>query len=375
MNHDNESFKLDNQELAMIDRDIRATVERTTLRQAFLSTEAQEVGKLLHFRASNQGFLATPTGGKGRRLMHRQAIVNTTAFCVFFLFIFSMVFVVIHRPQQVDAQTVWEKTVSATLDPLAAGVRSYHVKRVISSVSNGQKIENIIEKWLQLPNLVRKETTVMVNGTATSYQAMGIDGRDQWSIEHSQYLNNGKNLAVVGAAGSPDDQQTRVRGQMLDDFPRLVQPASTTSRSLPPSPVIPSVPQSEDDLLQHTAACYHPTMQGEGTIAGRKAFILDLGSAICPPPGAPPAIKEVLHTLWIDKETFFVLKDVAKSPAGETITTSEVASIEFNIAISQPTFSFDPSHIQDAIIDDVRPQSFQSAQPPRKYTPGHEPGG
>jgi len=106
-------------------------------------------------------------------------------------------------------------------------------------------------------------------------------------------------------------------------------------------------------------------------VAGRRAYVLDLGSAHCPSPNALPGLPDVHHILWIDKETFFVLRDVATT-ANKPPVTFTVTFVEFNVAFPLGTFSFARPQAADAIIADVRPQPFRSANPPRKHPPGQE---
>jgi len=58
--------------------------------------------------------------------------------------------------------------------------------------------------------------------------------------------------------------------------------------------------------------------------------------------------------------------------ANKPPVTFTVTFVEFNVAFPLGTFSFARPQAADAIIADVRPQPFRSANPPRKHPPGQE---
>jgi len=362
-------------------RDVQAAVEQPLPR---MGCDGQQMRAFTSLPGHPPGGPALPAAPRRiprpeRAARYRRRMDIVAAITVFALCLGTVLASLGHGSQRVSAQEVWEKSVSATQNPGAAGIQNYHVKRTITSVLRGQPVEEMEEKWVALPDRMRSDTTIRIAGTVTGYQAMGLDGADRWSLERTPDTNDGRLLAVAGAADSPEDVRDRVRGAMLDDFPHLPQPASNdglppptmTTLTQPTSPALSSVPQSANELLRRAAACYHPIMAGEETIAGRQAYVLDLGVSSCLAANANEREKETQHILWIDTQTFFVLKDVL-TVGNVPAVTAAVTFVAFNVAVPSQPFSFVLPQEPDAIVVDVRPQPFRSANPPRTHAPGTE---
>jgi outer membrane lipoprotein-sorting protein len=96
---------------------------------------------------------------------------------------------------------------------------------------------------------------------------------------------------------------------------------------------------SESNLL----SCYDPELEGSATVAGRAVWVIDLGQASgCLPAtvgGEPIGGVRV----WVDKETYFVLKtELYEVPEQTVLFSAEVLEIEFNVPLDADLFTFTP---------------------------------
>jgi len=87
------------------------------------------------------------------------------------------------------------------------------------------------------------------------------------------------------------------------------------------------------------ADCYQPTLVGEDVVAGRPAYVLDLGVPLVPCASSPMPFYG-RHLLWIDHDSYFVLKNIPYHNAKADEVASEVTSIQYNLPLSSHLFSF-----------------------------------
>jgi len=99
----------------------------------------------------------------------------------------------------------------------------------------------------------------------------------------------------------------------------------------------PVEPTSLAEVVAAVAPDGHAVFKGEGTAAGRDVYVVEVE------PNCPSAIGAVIETLWIDKQTLFVLRDEQRSPDTLAITSAwEVTSIRYNTAIPDAVFAVPP---------------------------------
>ncbi|HST05631.1 MAG TPA: hypothetical protein VLQ48_12970 [Chloroflexia bacterium] len=107
------------------------------------------------------------------------------------------------------------------------------------------------------------------------------------------------------------------------------------------------------DALQKASTCYNPRLAGEQQVAGRAAYVVEMGATTCPSASMPDDNGPL--TFWLDKETYFVLKSVLRDTAGtHTIATTEVSSIAYNQGVANSVFTFTPP--AGATVADTRPR-------------------
>ncbi len=114
-----------------------------------------------------------------------------------------------------------------------------------------------------------------------------------------------------------------------------------------------------DSLLAAARSCYTPTVQSDERVAGWVAYVIDLGPTKCP--SADGAQYNGKRRLWVDRETFFTLKDVTYAAHdGHAIATREVTSVQYNAPIDPARFTYTPP--PGAAIHDFRPRPAPTAE-------------
>ena len=96
--------------------------------------------------------------------------------------------------------------------------------------------------------------------------------------------------------------------------------------------------------LQSASECATPERRADETVAGRATYVIDLGPSTCPSASMPETNGR--RVIWVDKETFFVLKaiqyDGRPGREGELYSTTEVTSVEYNVALAPELFTYSP---------------------------------
>ncbi|MGH7861534.1 MAG: LolA family protein, partial [Candidatus Dormibacteraceae bacterium] len=113
-----------------------------------------------------------------------------------------------------------------------------------------------------------------------------------------------------------------------------------------------------DAVLARASKCGTPSVTGTATVAGRSTDVIDLVPSKCPDVSTPELNGP--STIWVDQETFFVLKEVQYSGTdGKLLSTTEVTSIQYNVPVAPARFSFTPP--PGARIEDDRPKPTPAA--------------
>jgi len=258
-----------------------------------------------------------------------------------------------NRSQPVAAQDILQRAVVASQGRPVAGVRSFslHWESTDQEIMPDGRVRpttTSVDQWGAAPN---RWYTVQhgqrADGTGESWdEGVVSDGNNLWSYR----TDRGSTTAYVGALPA---------GVMV------------------PMPRIPiGIPwdgtQTAAGMAQLRAAlarCYQPQREGTATIAGRLAYVLDLGTTACSPgvtldasgtitplPSEPPALQG-RTLLWIDTETFFLLQSEHTAPDGTLQWRNTVTRISYNIPIPDDRFAYAPP--LGAAVTDFRPQEYQ----------------
>lgn len=296
-----------------------------------------------------------------------QAWVGLASVAALILAVMSGTFWWAGRPQSVSAAEILQRAIIAS-NPTTGGPQSFHLQWQETSTlhkageqSDTTYIETF-EQWVSRPDRwYAAERSQQPTALGHTFENVEIsDGKAQWS----QRTVDGDTSVMIGALSND-----RTRDQGLLTGPRIqsLTGGTFTAQNIP-------------DLLSQAMQCYHPTLEGEARVAGRSAYVVNLGQNSCrptnpqgtPPPTAhasasPAATSTVVPTpvprstapdqdrLWIDKETFLKLKEEYTTVTDQYTrsSVSEVMFVAYNVAIPDATFAYTPP--VGARMKDYRP--------------------
>ena len=113
------------------------------------------------------------------------------------------------------------------------------------------------------------------------------------------------------------------------------------------------------EMLQQARNCFAPIITGSAAIAGRDAYIVDLGATRCGTASGPEMQGRTM--IWVDKGTFFVLKIEQHSTTDDkVIVTSQVTGVQYNLSVDPAQFTFVPP--AGATLVDNRPKPALSSE-------------
>ncbi|MBI2954940.1 MAG: zf-HC2 domain-containing protein [Chloroflexi bacterium] len=245
----------------------------------------------------------------------------------------------------VQAQEILEKAAKVARTPAASGIHSlemtsaYWAKRVEPRFGRvGTEMRSETHTWWQTPNRWRRE----LKQTAPPEEAMA---------EPDVSVSDGQSVWDTQAGG---------KGVTINAW----EPQMDILHSLPAFEAfkVGSTADAMNDLeslFHDLRVCYDPELLPEESVAGRAAYVVDLGPTKCP--SASAASMNGRRIIWVDKETFFQLKSeqYGVDPSQGIIVTSEVTSIRFNGDMDPQLFTFTPA--ADATVQDYRPKPAPSA--------------
>ncbi len=262
------------------------------------------------------------------------------------LLLFGIYFIAA-RPAPVSAEEVVRRAQETAASPAAGGIKSFvSSESTVSRFGNPQagastgsatstedlEIRSETRRWYEYPNRWRIEssgTTVDSQGKelpnrAWRWLSVG-DGKDVWRHDA---LANDVTVHEIGVSSSGKSDSYGAEsplGQGTVDVLKALQAPNPNVR---------------------------PTLGAEDTVAGRRAYVLTfpIGSASASAPEFSGP-----RTIWVDTETYFVLKVVQYSSIdGKLLSTMEVTSIQYNAVIDPTLLAFIPP--LGAKVQDLRPK-------------------
>lgn len=224
----------------------------------------------------------------------------------------------ITRPKSVSAQEIVQKAAAASADLSATGIRGFELTR---------------ESSFQVDAQCDQPGTGTCTGETRLEEYVWYEAPGKWRIE----------LHFTSAGGKPADQSltTVADGQTIWSYDSSTRTTRITAGKLDGMKQEWLAPDGADlaAVLKEAAACHHPEVTGEETVAGRRAYVVSLGASTCP--SADAQILNGPETVWVDQETFFVLKQVILAGAGKPVVDQEtVREIHYNPSLSDTLFSF-----------------------------------
>ncbi len=235
----------------------------------------------------------------------------------------------------VSAAEVVDRAAAVAADPAAGGVSSFELLQVGTSELPGfPEVGFGTQVWYKRPDKWRFQRTFTSRSgqeTDVTHSVTVGDGPNIWSFDP------GQNSAQIssGSLGGPSESRFSLFGG--GDL---------------------------DAVLQQAKTCFDPVLEGEEKVAGRDAYVVDLGPTKCPSASGPEDTNGP-RRIWVDKETFFVLKDLNRSLDGRrVVSTRAVASVRYNVDLPDDLFTFTPP--PDATVIDTRPKPAPGADGFRK---------
>lgn len=226
------------------------------------------------------------------------------------------------RPTSVNAEELLGHARTAASDLQGVNVKSFEMK------------QTSFDLYVDDPN---STVTRAAQGETKTWYA----GSTRWRIETKSESPNQPPFEKITVADGEAQWDYNVTDRTVN-----VQRAEESGF---PAPSVLSL----DLLREDMSNCYDPKVMGEETIAGRAAFKVYLGPAKCR--SAAIWWLNGPHTIWIDKETYFVLKSEIRAENSDQISSKvEVTEIKYNLDFPNNLFTFTPP--ADAKINDMRPK-------------------
>jgi outer membrane lipoprotein-sorting protein len=243
------------------------------------------------------------------------------------------------RPDAVSAREIVERVQAVGSVPSANSVHSFAITTRITAepgagavfiaarpgdvvfagapVAGGERIDVEVQQWYEAPGKLRAESTIALPSGKTQFVLIN-DGRAVTSYSPAEAIAYKSGLPLAGAAPNAGGAV------------RVVGPGLAAA--------------GFDELFTTKIDCLSVHLEGDdAVVAGRSAYVLGLDprpSACGSPPGPAVFGKSLM---WVDKETFFILKSIDFSADdGRPLTTSEVTSIAYNVPIDPRRFVFAP---------------------------------
>lgn len=231
------------------------------------------------------------------------------------------------RPPSVNAEQLLERARNAANNLQTVGVNSFQMTQESYMVLMDNPAKpptrsstGVNKTWYDSPTRWRIESHYETTGQPASESLTVSDGAAQWDY-------NPSNNTV------------------------MVQPVDP--RNFPTPSVL-----SLDLLREDMSNCYEPHVVGTETVAGRPTYKVELGPALCRSASAPELNGP--HTIWIDRETFFVLKSEIRAVNSDRITSAVTTTeVQYNPTLSADLFAFTPS--ANAKVNDLRPKPAPNA--------------
>jgi outer membrane lipoprotein-sorting protein len=239
------------------------------------------------------------------------------------------------RPQPVSAQQILKRAWSAASSPQTNGIHSFEMVAE-TTIAGGQptgitsvppatgETRSQLHTWYQEPDHWRFERIFLVlpNRQPEANPSVTVaDGISIWSYDPEQnLLQIHDGIFGVGAKGS---------GSWLGMY--------GASGGL-------------DAILENEERCFDPVLAGQkDLVAGRKTYRIYLGPTKCL---SGSGVFPGPQTLWIDQESYFILKWQILDPNNEQIVYEmEVTQIQYNQPLFADLFTFTPPP-ETEILDD-----------------------
>ena len=216
--------------------------------------------------------------------------------------------------------------------------------RPAALAGSDDRIRSEVTRWYEAPGRWRREVTSVVLGPDD--QVLSRSGLTSVSDGSTVWIHRTRDNVVIVRPYTPEPS-----GEELGPFPEVTGGLSA--------------------LLSQAGACYTPRLAGSDTVAGRATYVIDLGRSRCTPGAAAgtaglAGTELVEWSIWVDKETFLILKSV-QDIDGEVFATTTVTGVQYDVPIEPSRFTFDPP--PGARVRDARAPSGPAVRPTARPGP------
>lgn len=247
----------------------------------------------------------------------------------------------ISDPGSTRGEEVLKRAATAAASPREAGIRSLVATRQVVVYFLGDQrmgvpaLEIAAEAWYEGPDRQRIEVAYEAwspdGGAPTRNSRVQVwDGTDYWTYDSSE-----RAVTVLRQEG---------RAGVFEEGLLGAVPAEAMGATDAP-------------------VCRTANVTGEETIAGRDAYVLELGRPRC---GLALPGNDGRSVLWADKETGLILRSESHAADGRLSIAAQVTHVEINGTMDPDRFTFIPP--ADAVLHDhrelVRPGTFPHIAPP-----------
>lgn len=191
-------------------------------------------------------------------------------------------------------------------------------------------------RWVEQPNRWRREVEVSRYDNAGNWIQGDLvyisvsDGTTNWEYE------NGYRLTAAGVEGAGESLETKPASspEPVNTALSLGTLSWTTGSA------------SVAEVLDAAMSCYDPKVGGMEVLAGRTAYVINLGPSRCQPtPYAVPtsgrAVSFVPITVWVDADTFLPLKWVGRSDDIPNMTqVFEIVELDLHPDLDPSLFTY-----------------------------------
>ncbi|HEX6292039.1 MAG TPA: hypothetical protein VFZ66_22825 [Herpetosiphonaceae bacterium] len=256
-------------------------------------------------------------------MFNRRRLLGSVAAIITVFALVTMQFLTL-RPQPVSAAEILQRAQTASRD---RSIRSFVLTETLESAGNPAQgnggFRNVTRRWYEAPNRWRIESTysTLMPGTGEeTHTAIQVsDGTTRWDYDTQQQ---------IVTIDRVDAEQSGQHGMLAFGVTGL------------------------EAVLQEASTCRRPTLQTDAAIAGRRSYVIDLGPSTCGSSSSAPELNG-RQVLWIDQQTFFVLKaELYGQGSDQPIATREISAMQYNTAIDARQFSFTPP--ASATVQDMR---------------------
>jgi outer membrane lipoprotein-sorting protein len=231
------------------------------------------------------------------------------------------------QPTPVSAQEILTRAEGTLISAGDRGVQSFVLTETQRTVPGNLRLNAFarlkgdesflteVQRWYQSPNQWRSEYVQKVvtpdGKVVRSERSVHVsDGKNLW-----QYIQR-DNLVTV----DPLDPRMDVRGEggLFGQYAETLR-----------------------ELFSQVESCYDPKLKENATIAGRSAYVVDLGATKCPSASGPEMQGRII--IWVDQETSFVLKTEQHDKfTDQVIVTNQVTNVQYNVEVDPARFVFTP---------------------------------